>query len=183
MVVDGYLHAPSTTVAEVINGELSLLPRPRPRCANAATRLTGRLRGFSDPEGDDPGGWVILAEPELHPGNLPDIIAPDLAGWHRARFPTNALDDAPAHPEVAPDWCCEVLSPHTTTLDRGDKMRIYRREGVGHYWLLDPLARTLEVLRLDGKTYRVVDVFVGDAVVRAEPIDAIELPLAALWRV
>jgi len=38
--------------------------------------------------------------------------------------------------------------------------------------------RTLEVLRLDGDGYRTVR---GDARVRAEPFDAIELELALLW--
>ena len=29
-------------------------------------------------------------------------------------------------------------------------MPIYAREGVGHLWLVDPIARTVEVYRLDG---------------------------------
>ncbi len=38
-----------------------------------------------------------------------------------------------------------------------------------------------EILRLDGESYRLVAAFDGDAAVRAEPFDAIELDLAALW--
>jgi hypothetical protein len=48
-------------------------------------------------------------------------------------------------------------------------------------WFVNALVKTLEVLRLDGDTYRVMSVFSGDAKVRAEPFDAIELELAALW--
>ena len=46
-VVEGYRNAPETMVAEVIDGELSLLPRPRLGHVNAATELGSALRsGF-----------------------------------------------------------------------------------------------------------------------------------------
>jgi Uma2 family endonuclease len=83
---------------------------------------------------------------------------------------------------LAPDWLCEVLlSPSTEAVDRGEKMPIYASRGVGHVWLLDPAVRTLEIFRLDGETYRVVATHRDDAKVRAEPFDAIELELSALW--
>lgn len=82
---------------------------------------------------------------------------------------------------LAPDWVCEVLSPSTAALDRGDKRKVYQREGVPWFWIVDPKDRTLEVLALDGPSYRVVDVFSGDEKVRVRPFDAIELDLAVLW--
>lgn len=83
--------------------------------------------------------------------------------------------------DLAPDWICEVLSPSTARLDRGPKREVDAREHVPHLWFVDPDAKTLEVLRLDGTTYRVVQTFADDAVVRAEPFDAVELELAFLW--
>ena len=65
--------------------------------------------------------------------------------------------------------------------DRDDKLRIYARENVSHVWLVDPLIKTLEVLRLDGATYRIASVHRDDARIRAEPFDAIELELSTLW--
>ncbi len=82
---------------------------------------------------------------------------------------------------LSPDWVCEVLSRSTTALDRGEKLDAYAREGVGHVWFVDPEAQTLEVLRLDGATFRIVQHGDGPHVVRAEPFDAIELDLALLW--
>jgi Uma2 family endonuclease len=96
----------------------------------------------------------------------------------RERMP--ALPDSAAFP-LAPDWLCEVLSPSTTHLDRGHKLAIYARERVPFVWLVDPLARLLEVLQLDGATYRIAAIHQGDATVRAVPFDAIELDLAGWW--
>jgi Uma2 family endonuclease len=178
-VVAGYRNAPEHLVAEIIDGELSLLPRPRLRHARGATRLVAKLSGFDDPGEGDPGGWILLAEPELHLGARPDVLAPDLAGWRRERVPAGFIDDAAA--TLAPDWCCEVLSPSTEALDRGRKLDIYRREGVAHVWLVSPALQSLEVLRRHDLGWLLVATHRGDVVVRAEPFDAAELDLAGLW--
>jgi Uma2 family endonuclease len=82
---------------------------------------------------------------------------------------------------LAPDWVCEVLSPATRTRDRIAKMRIYNREFVSHVWLVDPDAQLLEVYRREGSSWLRVQIGGGDETLRAEPFDAIELELAALW--
>jgi Uma2 family endonuclease len=166
--------APPEVVAEILDGQLHLHPRPMMRHGQAMYRL-GRALGPFD---DDPSGWVILPEPELHLGSRPDKLSPDLAGWRRERFSERPEGAAMT---IAPDWVCEVLSPRTERADRGPKMRIYRREGVRHVWLLNPEAQTLEVYRNDGTWWALLDTHEGDAVVRAEPFDAIELALSRLW--
>ena len=83
---------------------------------------------------------------------------------------------------LAPDWICEILSPSTAAVDRGEEQPLYARSSVAHLWLMDPSAKTLEVLRLGGDLWIVAAVFTGDAVVRAEPFDAIELDLGKVWR-
>jgi Uma2 family endonuclease len=83
--------------------------------------------------------------------------------------------------QLAPDWVCEVVSPSTAKLDRGEKLPVYARERVGHVWIVDPLQHSLEVLRLDGDGYRIVGTHFDDAKVHAEPFDAIALDLTVLW--
>lgn len=118
----------------------------------------------------------MLDEPELHLGD--DIVVPDLGGWRRERLPTIANEP---YFTLAPDWICEVLSPSTARIDRSDKLTIYAREGVSHVWLVDPLQRTLEVLRREGEKWLIVGIHLDDARARAEPFDAIELELGNLW--
>jgi Uma2 family endonuclease len=172
------LDAPSNVVAEVIDGVLHTSPRPGIPHARASSRLGDVLGGAFDRGASGPGGWIILDEPELHLGEGPDILVPDLAGWRR--------ESMPELPEGAfvtrrPDWVCEVVSVSTEHIDRADKVPVYAREGAAHVWLVDPAVKTLEVFRLDGKTYRLIHTWRDDATCRAEPFDAIQLSLAALW--
>ncbi len=169
------LNAPEHKVAEILDGELVLSPRPAPRHALAASRLGGILQPFDD-DRRSPGGWWILLEPELHFGD--QVLVPDLAGWRRERLPT--IPDE-AHFTLAPDWVCEVLSPSTQKHDRSRKLRIYAEAGVAHAWLLDPIERTLEVFQLKDGAWSMVGVCVDADVVRIHPFEAIELELSRLW--
>ncbi|CAM3259671.1 Putative restriction endonuclease domain-containing protein [Corallococcus soli] len=117
-----------------------------------------------------------MSEPELHLG--PDVLVPDIAGWRRERTPKlpNVVGI-----KMAPDWLCEVLSPSTARLDRVRKLPAYAREGVKHVWLVDPLQRTLEVFRLEGPHYLLLATHEEEAVVQAEPFEALALELRVLW--
>jgi len=170
------LDAPEHLVAEVLAGDLYTHPRPAGPHAEATSVLGMDLGSAFHRGRGGPGGWIILYEPELHLGR--DILVPDLAGWRRERLP--AVTKA-AYIELAPDWACEVLSPSTALVDRRIKLPIYAREQVAHVWLVDPTARSVEVFRLDGESYRLVVTRGEDEVVRLEPFDAIELELGALW--
>ena len=175
---------PATKVAELIGGVLHVMPRPASRHARASSALGFELGGPFDRGRGGPGGWWILDQPELHfpdptsPGEV-DALVPDLAGWRRDRLPV--LPDVAAF-TLAPDWICEVLSKSTEEHDREEKMPVYAREGVKHAWLIDPVAKTLEVYTLSAQgRCGEPAVSSGVEVVRAAPFDAIGLDLSALW--
>ncbi|MCI0582613.1 MAG: Uma2 family endonuclease [Chloroflexi bacterium] len=173
---DDLLQVPPHRVAEIVDGDLNVSPRPASRHALASSRLGSDLGGPFDRGRGGPGGWWILDEPELHLGD--DVLVPDLAGWRRERLPV--FPDTAAF-TLAPDWVCEVVSPSTERLDRAKKMPVYARENVGHLWLVNPLARTLEVYcRAEGR-WLLLATHEGATQVRAEPFDAVELDLAPLW--
>ena len=171
------LAAPPHKVAEVIDGVLYLFSRPAKPHAAASSALGEELGPPFKRGRGGPGGWILLDEPELHLAE--DIVVPDLAGWRRERMPVITTD----HPyfDLAPDWVCEVLSDSTRMVDRVKKVPVYARSGVKNIWLIDPVARTLEVLRLEREKYLFMSGYEGDARVRAEPFDAIELDLSILW--
>lgn len=167
---------PPHLVGEIVDGELFASPRPASAHALASSEMGTDLgSAFSRGRGG-PGGWWIVDEPELHLGA--DVVVPDLAGWRRSRLPrwpdTAALD-------LAPDWICEILSPSTHRLDRIAKMPIYAREGVGHAWLVDPRAETVEVFRNEGGRWVLIQVAAGEALLQAEPFDAVAFEMGPWW--
>jgi Uma2 family endonuclease len=173
---DDLLRVPEHRVAELVDGDLYATPRPAPRHAAVTSSLEAELKWPFDFGRGGPGGWWLLFEPELHLGE--DVLVPDLAGWRRERLPV--LPDLPFF-TLAPDWVCEVISPGTERLDRTRKLPAYAHSGVGHAWLVNPLARTLEILRLEQGRWTVVAAHAGDEIIRAEPFEAAQIDPLLLW--
>ena len=172
------LALPEHLVAEILDGDLYASPRPAYPHAYTAGMIYRDVVPFHGPGGGGrgPGGWWILFEPELHFGR--DIAVPDIGCWRIERMP---VFPSAAFSELVPDWACEVASPATVHLDRVRKMNLYAREGLRHLWLVDPLARVLEVYRLEGQRFVVTLSCGGDEKVRAEPFDTAAIDLSAWW--
>ena len=166
---------PEDVVGEIIDGELHVHPRPDDPHGRAALELILTLGNPFHHGVGGPGGWVLRVEPRIQFGS--QSLVPDLAGWRQERF----VAPKKGALQIAPDWICEILSPSTAGYDRVRKLPIYATHEVRHAWLIDPLLRTLEVLRLEGGAWVIVGAFQGDEKVRAEPFDAVEIDLAQLW--
>jgi Uma2 family endonuclease len=174
---DDLRDVPNHFVAEMFDGDLYATPRPALPHTLASSALAAKIFGSFHRNGKC--GWIILNEPELHFSN--DVLVPDIAGWRRTRLPAVPPDP---YMTVAPDWVCEVLSASTERIDRGQKLRIYAREGVAHAWLIDPLRRTLEVLTLESRPlprWTAQSTHEGRVSVRAVPFDSVEIDLGTLW--
>jgi hypothetical protein len=172
-----YLALPEHKVGEIIGDTLYVFPRPAPPHAQAATNLTVEIVGpFALGKGG-PGGWRILAEPELHLDKKKPVV-PDLAGWKLER-----MSELPktSYFSLAPDWLCEVLSPSTVDHDRKKKMPLYAAHGVQWVWLVDPIAQTLEAYQLHGGSWTEIATHKGNGSVRIAPFESVAIDLAPLW--
>ena len=67
---------------------------------------------------------------------------------------------------VSPDWVCEVLSPSTAAVDRITKRDLYARSGIGHYWIVDVDAHTLEAFERVDRRWLLLGTDGDDAVAR-----------------
>ncbi|MCB9795738.1 MAG: Uma2 family endonuclease [Alphaproteobacteria bacterium] len=167
---------PDHVVGEIIGGALHVSPRPASRHAIARGGLLYDLVGPFQRGRGGPGGWLSLAEPELHLGG--DVLVPDLAGWRRERMPH---DPDVSWFELPPDWICEVISPSTQRIDRAHKLPTYARAGVPWLWLADPQSLTIEVYDLSASPWGLLGVWEGRQKVRLPPFDAVELDLDLIW--
>jgi len=163
-------------VWEVLGGSLEAQPRPRPAHGHTQALLIAELAGPFDRGRGGPGGWWLVIEPdvELEPH---EIVAPDIAGWHRERMAV--LPEPPVR--VRPDWLCEIASPSNRRRDRGHKADLYLRVGVPHYWIVDPDERTLEAFEAKAGAWVRLGAWSDGDTPRIPPFEAIELDVGGLF--
>jgi len=172
---DDLLAAPPHCIAQLVDGELHVQPRPAGPHGVAASGLGMDLGAPFQRGRGGPGGWIIIDEPELHFGR--DVVVPDLAGWRADRPPElEAIFFT-----VPPAWVCEVLSPRSTVFDRGPKAEVYARAGVEFLWFVEPLANLIEAYQLRDGVWSRLGAWAGDVSARIPPFDAVELELGPLW--
>lgn len=169
---------PEGLTGEILNGQLHTQPRPSWAHGRASDRLNRSIGRSFDDALDGPGGWWIVAEPEVHFVRDRAVAVPDLAGWRRQRMPNPPEGH---RVEVVPDWICEIMSPSTASKDREIKMPLYAHYGVQYAWLVDPKARTLEAYQLEGGAWREIGRFTGADQVAVPPFEALTLDLSGLW--
>lgn len=169
---------PDGPVPELVDGRIVYKAMTKFRHGRTALRLARALDRFDDDD-DDPDGWWISTEPDvrLGPGR---IVRPDLAGWRRTRSP-DPPDDEDGPIELAPDWCCEVLSRGHEVHDTRTKRRLYLEAGVPHYWLVSPMARTLEAFERVGDRWTLLGTWTDGDRPRVAPFEAVEIDVGRLY--
>lgn len=163
---------------EVVRGEIVRKALSGFRHGIVQARIGVVLAGFhgQGSGAQSPGGWWIGSEPTIEFATH-EVYQPDLAGWRLERVPE--LDEYPIR--LVPDWVCEILSPSTADRDLGDKLRGYHRAHVGHYWIVEPAARTLTVYRWQETGYTTALTARAADLVRAEPFDTLDIALASVF--
>jgi Uma2 family endonuclease len=91
----------------------------------------------------------------------------------------NILTDT--HIDGPPALVVEVLSPSTGRKDRLQKMRVYQEARVQHYWLVDPLEKTLECFAWHNGVYALIASGMDEDVVEHPDFAGLSITLRALW--
>jgi Uma2 family endonuclease len=139
---------------ELYDGEVYVVPSPIPLHQIVSARLYLALQEYTHTH----GGVVLYAPLDIVLTEF-DVVQPDLLLFTRDR---QHLVSPRIVTRFAPDLCVEILSPSTERNDRGRKMKLLAVHGVREYWLVDPESVTIEVYRLAGSGFELVDT-VGNA--------------------
>ena len=128
---DGHRH-------EAIEGELHVTPAPSIRHQRVSQKLEQELLRLLE----EPGHGIVIDAPVgVEFPSTGEGVQPDIVFVSSAR--THIIADAAIR--GAPDLVVEILSPTTERRDRGVKRKLYERQGVFEYWIVDLETETVEV--------------------------------------
>jgi Uma2 family endonuclease len=158
---------------ELIRGEVYVTPAPATRHQAIVQNLSGNLWPF-----------VIKSHlGEVWAAPLDVRLSGDTALQPDLIFISNARAGIIQENWIAgaPDLIVGVLSRSTAAHDRATKLPIYADAGVPEVWLIDSQAKTVEVLKLQGKKYFVEATHAGDQVLTSSLFPDWQLPLSDLF--
>ena len=122
---------------EAIDGELYVTAAPSFRHNRIAHRLAVALNRLLE----QPGHGIVCPAPGVEFPVTQEGVQPDLVFISEARRGIVAKEGL----RGAPDLVIEILSPTTASRDRGVKLKLYERQGVEQYWIVDPEEEAVEV--------------------------------------
>jgi Uma2 family endonuclease len=139
LTADEYAKLPEELRAELIDGELVMAPSPDPAHQTVVLRLVRALDAHLGASSDD----RLLFAPCDVLLDRHNVLQPDVLVLPEGTRATPRPWKIPL-----PVFVIEVISPSTATRDRGVKMERYRTRGVREAWIVDPDAKTIDVLDL-----------------------------------
>jgi Uma2 family endonuclease len=156
---------------EFLDGEVFVTPAPSPLHQYAVQELWHFLRSNLAAFGNDALAFVSPIDVIL---NDAEIVQPDVVVARRDQVSGRGV-------EGAPPLLVEVVSPTRPSLDRDVKARRYAANGVERFWLVDPIAHTIECLRLVDGRYQVTTTGSGTTTVDLTDLPGLALSLDRLW--
>lgn len=140
---DDYLAINDGNRYEIIEGELVLTPSPGFIHQYIVSKIETIIKSLVE---QNNSGTTLIAPFDVV---LSDsvVLQPDVLFISRERYhliTASCLNGGP-------DLVVEVISPTSGRNDRIKKSRLYRKYGVKEYWLVDPSAKTVEVLTADDR--------------------------------
>ena len=143
---EDYRKLPDDERYQLIEGELVREPAPK----TYHQRISGKLFYYLYQYVQEHEVGVVYDCPVDVLLSQINVLQPDILFISRTRESIVEED----YVRGAPDLVVEVLSPSTSHRDRGVKMDLYARFGVREYWIVDPEARSMEVLSLTADGYQ-----------------------------
>jgi Uma2 family endonuclease len=153
---------------EIIQGVLFVTNAPNLDHQFTVTALAGEFYSFVKGKSI---GRVFVAPCEVHLSERSKPVQPDLFFIQQSRLPTRS---APFF-AGAPDLIVEVISPSSIRLDRVIKFTEYEQTEVTEYWIVDPLARIIEIYVLSNGEYGLLGTFKDDDVLQSQVLAGIEI--------
>ena len=158
---------------ELVRGEVHVTPSPTTKHQIVLYRLVTSLDVYLL---KNPLGRLLFAPLDVRLSGE-TAVQPDLIFVSKAHAAIIQED----YIRGTPDLVVEILSPSTTAHDRTTKLPLYAEAGVGEMWIVDPQAKTIEILNLQGNKYLVEAALAGSRALTSTCFPGWELPLRNLF--
>ena len=158
---------------ELIDGELYMVPSPTPTHQDIVRNLMKVLDDFVQGHGL---GKVYFAPLDVVLSEH-DVLQPDIL--YVARNREGIIGER--NIQGAPDLVAEVLSPGTANRDRMLKRVRYGKFGVKEYWIADPQAKSIEVLRAGESGLEAVQVFPEGTTVTSPLLEGLRVDVGRVF--
>jgi Uma2 family endonuclease len=106
------------------------------------------------------------------------VVQPDIfyiSGRQKQIVQETRIDGPPA-------LVVEILSPSNSRKDRLQKLQIYQKVGVAHYWLVDPEQKTLECFALRDGVYALVAAGMEGEIVEHPDFAGLAIDLSVIFK-
>jgi Uma2 family endonuclease len=133
---------------ELIDGEIVIMPTPRPQHQAVVVRLTRIISNVAIPNNL---GELQVAPSDVHFDEV-NVVQPDV--FFVAKEGSRCTIGEDGWWEGAPDLCIEIISPSSVKNDRVDKFDLYEKQGVREYWIVEIEGRFVEVYTLSEGVFR-----------------------------
>ena len=162
---------------ELIDGEHYVTASPNLKHQQVLLNLTLLIGTWLDAH---PIGRMFFAPFDVVFTNF-DVVEPDLLYLSNERMVEVAT---PQHIRGAPELVVEVASPSTRSRDETIKRRLYERNGVSEYWVVDPDIDVVRVYRRGDEGFaRPMELRRDTDDVLVTPLlRGLDLPLARIFR-
>jgi Uma2 family endonuclease len=161
---------------EIIDGELYVSKAPDWRHQYACGEVFAALRDWSHRSGL---GVAVQAPGIVFPGD--ENAIPDLVWISRGVFPK--IFDEGGHLRSAPELAVEILSPgaENERRDRDVKLKLYSRQGVREYWVVDWMLRTVQVYRREDAVLQLAATRLDGDALTSPLLPGFSCPVTSLW--
>ena len=163
---------------ELIDGEHFVTPSPNTVHQTIVGNLHFALRGYLEAH---PIGQVFVAPFDVVFSDF-DVVEPDLLYMTEASRRTILTKQ---NVRGAPDLVIEIGSPGTRRRDETIKRRLYERDGVAEYWVVDPDLEVVRIYRREQEGFgrpREMSREAGD-VLQSPLFPDLTLPLETIFRI
>ena len=165
---EGYIY-------ELINGEIMRRQSPNALHQDILMQLGALMTNFIKAH---KLGKLYPAPTDVYFDKNTNLVVPDLNFVSTQR---RHIVQASGYILGTPDIIVEVLSKGTRNVDRGTKTQLYKKFQVPEYWIVDPVAQTVEIYVYRDGDYELVSSAEESGEVSSVVLDGFKLEVSAIF--